>query len=245
MSSKGQVDIKVDGEASLLLPPERAILNITIRVTSTVKSDATAGTIESTRKVEAYLRQLAGKSSTTATKLPDIDYWSRTSLTESQISPYSRTGEQKPAEHTAKVDFRIQLQTFRKLGSLIHDLVAIPHVASNGVTWELTPATQAAQRSKLRIMAAENAVTKAKDYANALGYGNVYPVELVGAKQHTHMSTMKATYSKEIPDTAMSTKASNMAVEEGEWEDVPDEEFQYAAGEVELTQSCSVSFRAE
>ena len=238
-------EIKVDGEAELMLPPERAVLKIAVKTTSKDKSESTSGTIDSARQVESLVRRLSEKTSSSAS-LPAIDYWSRTSLSETSQTPY-RESKFHPEEFTAQVDFRIQLQTFRRLGSLIHDLVAVAHVSSRGVEWILTPETQAAQRARLRDMAARDAVAKARDFADALGFGKVWPCELHGGKQYTQSSAMKGgSIRREKQTMSVQTQGRNMAEgEAGEWEDVAEEAFQYAPEDVKMTQSVSARFWAE
>ena len=49
-------EIDVKGEAEILLPPERAVLNIKLNDRGTVKSEVTASIIHSARNVQTLLR---------------------------------------------------------------------------------------------------------------------------------------------------------------------------------------------
>lgn len=124
---------------------------------------------------------------------------------------------------------------------MIHDLVAIDHVRSNGVTWVLTNDTMEAQKSKLRDMAAKEALTRAQDYAKAVGYHKVTPVEMKENQAYTRSSNAKSGY---IPSKGVETQSKNLAEAE-EWEDLSNEAFQYTPEEVKMTQSVNAKFKAE
>jgi hypothetical protein len=171
-----------------------------------------------------------------------VDYWSRTSLSETSHVPYDH--EEKvhlEREYTASIKYDISLQRFERLGPVIHDLVAINNVSSNGVTWELTHDTIEAQKSKLRRMAAKNALVKAQDYAEALGYKKVFAVQATEAQMYTHSSNRKAGM---MPTDGIDKSAKNMAEAE-DWEHVGDEAFQYTPEGIKITQKASVKFAAE
>lgn len=196
-------------------------------------------TVASARRVETFLRDIA---SAKAKKDIPIDYWSRTALRETSHVPYDNERKMNlPREYQATVDFNIRLQKFNALGKMIHDLVAIDYVRSNGVQWVLTHDTMEAQRSKLRTMAAKEALNRAQDYAKAVGYAKVTPIEMREAQAFTRSSNSKSGL---IPSDGVDTQSKNMADAE-EWEDLGEEAFQYTPEEVKMTQSVNAKFRAE
>ena len=232
-------EIDVKGEVEILLPAERALLSVTVNTQGQDKAKVTDGVVTSARKVEATLRKIcAQKENQTAA----VDYWSRTSLSEHSHVPYDN--ERKinlPREYQATVDFEVRLQRFNRLGPVIHELVAIEHVGTKAVEWVLTAETKEAQRSKLRTLAAKNALSKAQDYAKALGYDKVVAFEIKEAQQYTRSSSRKSGWAQ---SDGVETQSKNMADTE-DWEDVGEQAFQYTPEEVKMSQSVNAKFRAE
>jgi uncharacterized protein YggE len=239
MAAYKEFTIDVKGEVEILLPAERAILSVQVNSQSQNKKQTTDATVSSARKVETFLRETTAPKN--GQKSP-VDHWSRTSLSEYTHTPYD--SERKvylPREYQATVEFHIRLQTFSLLGKMIHDLVAIDYVRSNGVEWVLTNDTMESQKSKLRTMAAKEAFARAQDYAKAVGYEKVTPLEIKENQAYTRSSNAK---SGRIPSDGIETQSKNMADAE-EWEDLAEEAFQYTPEEVKMTQSVSAKFRAE
>lgn len=231
--------IDVKGEAEILLPAERAVLSIQIIAESQDKKETTDAAVSSARKVERYLRETT--ASKDAQKSP-VDHWSRTSLSESSHAPYDNERNiNLPREHKAIVDFQIRLHKFSALGMMIQELVAIDYVRSNGVQWILTHETMKAQKSTLRNMAAKEALIRAQDYAKAVGFEKVTPVEMEESQAYTRSSNRKMGY---IPTDGVETQSKNMADAE-DWEVLEEEAFQYTPEEVKMTQSVNAKFCAE
>lgn len=230
-----QLTIDVTGESSRMLPPERAVLSVeAVSRTKEDKERATSEAIQASRNVETILRENSQNGT--------LDYWSRTSLAESVYQPYTSEKNPDPAtEYTSKVCFELHVQKFQRLGALIGELSAIPHVHSQGVEWVLTAPTQNAQRSNLRAQAARNAREKAEDYAAALGYKDVWAFEARESAAYTHSSNRKGRPRVQKRED-VETLSRNMA-EEG-WEDASEEAFQYSPEDVQMTQNVGVKFLA-
>ncbi|KAK3708320.1 hypothetical protein LTR37_011585 [Vermiconidia calcicola] len=242
MAANQQFEIEVDGEVELLLPAERAILSIRVEKMDHDKAKATESVIESAKKVEALLRKISTQDNG---QVSAADYWSRTSLRETSHAPYDSDKKvYLPREYTALISYSVRMQKFNGLGPAIRELVAIEHVSTHGVEWVLTAATMEAQRSKLRVLSAQNALRKAQDYASTLGYDKVVPFKLTEKHQYTHTTSRKGGGVTRIPKSDMETQTKNMAEAE-DWEDVGEEVFQYTPEEVKMTQSCNAEFRAE
>ena len=136
MAASKDFVIDVKGEVEILLPAERAVLTVQVHAQSQDKKQTTDATVASARKVETFLRDIGAVKENK--KVP-IDYWSRTSLREYSHQPHDNERKVNlPREYQATVDFNIRLKKFNVLGKIIHDLVAIEYVQSNGVQWVLT-----------------------------------------------------------------------------------------------------------
>lgn len=230
-----QLDIDVTGESSLMLAPERAVLRVEVHSRTTGDDEkCTTQAITAARAVEKILRANSANDS--------IDYWSRTSLAETDYTPHwTERNPDPPTEYTSRVSFDCHVQKFSRLGPLIHDLTSIPHVHSRGVEWVLTPETQNAHRSALRAQAAQNARQKAQEYAVALGYQDVWAVDVRESAAYTRAASRKGGPRMERRED-VATVTRNMA-EEG-WEDVSEEAFQYSPEDVNMTQNVQVKFLA-
>ncbi len=122
-------------------------------------------------------------------------------------------------------------------------MAAIKHVSSEGVNWVLTSATIEDQRSTLRAKAAKSAMTKANDYAEALGFTKIVAIELREATHYVQSSNRKGGGSQVVAADPLGTAAKNMA--ELDWEDVGEEVFQYTPEEVKMSQTVNGRFAAE
>ena len=206
MAASKDFVIDVKGEVEILLPAERAVLSVQVNAQSQDKKQTTDATVAAARKVEKFLRDIAAAKEK---KDIPIDHWNRTALREYSHVPYDNEKKVNlPREYQATVDFNIRLQKFNALGKMIHDLVAIDYVQSNGVKWVLTHETMESQRSKLRTMAAKEALNRAQDYAKAVGYANVTPIEMREAQAYTRSSNSKSGL---VPSDGVETQSKNMA----------------------------------
>lgn len=213
-----QLDIHVSGEAALTLPPERAELSFDVSVRSlTSAADATAPVVASARLVENLLRA--------HTKSGSLDYWSRTSLSSTSVELYSTQGlPHPPTEFKASVSFDLHVTKFSRLGQLIGELTAIEHVVLDEVKWTLTPATQNAHCGALRASAARNAREKAEQYAQALGYGQVWAVEAREMGNYTRAANRKGGGGMPRNENVQSVGKNRVDVEGEEgWEDASEE----------------------
>ena len=240
MSMSKEFVIDTKGEAEIFLPAERAVLSIQVHAQGHDKKVTTDNVVKAAREVGKCLREQAASKS--EQKAP-FDYWSRTSLSEDSHVPWDNDRKvHLPREYQTTVNFSIRFEEFNALGRTIYTLVAIDHVRSDGVQWTLTHDTMEAQRSKLRTMAAKDALSRAQSYANALGYDKVTPVEMKERQAHTRVPSGHGTTTR--PSDGIETQSKNLADEE-EWQDLGEETSHYIPEEVKMTQSVDAKFRAE
>lgn len=239
MAAEKEVTIDVKGEADILLPAERAILSVQVNTQNQDKKKATDAAVSAARRVETFLRE---KTAPKDGQKSPIDHWTRTSLHETSYVEYDNENKKHlPREYKAAVDFHIRLPKFSALGKTIHELVAIEYVQCNGVEWVLTDETIEAQKSKLRTMAAKEALSRAQDYAKALGYSKVSPSRVRESQAYTRSSNVKG---GRIPSDGVESQSKNLADME-EWEDLADEAFQYTPEELKISQKVDAVFRVE
>lgn len=82
-------EISLEGDATILLPAERAVLKIEVLDTDQNKQRASDNVVSSAKVVEELLRKLSPQSSSSESKLKAaVDHWSRTSISESSHVGY-------------------------------------------------------------------------------------------------------------------------------------------------------------
>ncbi|KAK4976488.1 hypothetical protein LTR66_003405 [Elasticomyces elasticus] len=173
------VTITVSGNAMLPHPAERALLEVFVSTEGSTEQSVTEKVTSTAGQVQEALRALSPTDETEEAKAAAaISHWSMKSLRTSSFVPYDSDGRQQTRRYTARADFEIRFRDFNVLGPFSTQLAAMPHVQMNGVQWILTDATKHALQSELRKMAARDALVRARDYAEALGLGNVRLLEL-------------------------------------------------------------------
>ena len=85
---------------------------------------------------------------------------------------------EKETRYTANTSFTIKFADFEKLGNACTNLANLPFASISRVAWQLTDKTKAATAGDVRRLAVEDAVSKAQDFARAVGKRNVVPVEI-------------------------------------------------------------------
>lgn len=87
----GKFEITLCGDASVLLPAERAVLSVEVSSTERNKQTASHSVVSTAKSVESLLRKLGPKdSSAEATLNASVDHWSRTSMSETSQVPYGK-----------------------------------------------------------------------------------------------------------------------------------------------------------
>lgn len=187
--------ISVVGSASINRNPERAILSVNVRSSGTNQATV-AGNIKTTaNKVKEMISDLMPTDeSGEATPDAAITHWSMSNLSSSS---YDRTdGGTKTTEYSSYTSFSVKFRDFDKLGTLTSELALVPFVEISNVSWKLTDATSESLASEVRLMAAQNAIDRATDYAKAFGYDKIVPVKIEdhesGLPSSTRASLMRS-----------------------------------------------------
>ncbi|KAK4980876.1 hypothetical protein LTR66_002910 [Elasticomyces elasticus] len=173
------VNITVNGNAMLSHPAERALLDVYVSAEDSTEESVTEEVTSTASRIQDGLRVLSPKDETEEAKAKAaISHWSMKSFRSSSFVPYDSNGRNQTRRYTARADFEISFRDFKVLSYYPTELAKIPHVQVNGVQWILTDATKRSLQSELRKMAARDALVRARDYAEALGLGNVRLLEL-------------------------------------------------------------------
>lgn len=248
-TSYEQFSISIRGEADFLLPAERANLKIIVSSTGNEKHSVAKEVVSSARQIETLLRKHGPRSATAEAKqAAAIDFWSRTSLSESSEKPYDHESRKElPTKYKAMVDYEVHFRKFQAISGVIASLSTIPHNDTQPISWILQDGTIKNHRSALRTHAAKNAYQKALGYAQALGYEKVVPVKLQEAQVYTHPSSRKAAALGLLyPSDDVENARKNLAVEEHEgWTEVREAAFEYQPEDIKMSVAVDASFIAQ
>ncbi|CAD0086773.1 unnamed protein product [Aureobasidium vineae] len=170
--------ISVTGTAIIPQKAERALLDVEIRSSGFSRAFVSEEVQLSCRRLEDLLRKT---SSQDAAETAIVAHWSMKAIkTTSQLPTDTQGAVLKNAQRVFEtaVSFDIRVSDFGRLGSFAAQVAQLPYTEIHSVRWALTSSTRQAYASKLRTMAAEDALERAKDYAKALGLSAVWPVEV-------------------------------------------------------------------
>ena len=111
-----------------------------------------------------------------------VTWWSAEQLRTWSTRPWNQDGEQLPLVHHASVDVQVKFRDFQALSRWVGQHVAgTEGFRLSNVEWALTVKRRDALSQQVRTRAVQDAVTRAQQYADALGLGKVVPVALADA----------------------------------------------------------------
>jgi len=176
--------INVSGTSSISRRAERAVVSISVSSNGPDQQKTTSEVTETAKQLQSDLRTLAPKADPTVL-LPEspITHWSMSTLSTGSyfiwLDAKDEDGQlKKTREYNASTSFEIKFADFAKLGAVCTDLANMPFVSIRNISWRLTEKTKASLWGQSRSMAVEDAVTKAKDFAAAVGKTKVRAVEI-------------------------------------------------------------------
>ncbi|ARC55667.1 hypothetical protein AS850_01080 [Frondihabitans sp. 762G35] len=151
----------VAGNATTSHPAERATLRVTVAVTSTDRADAgrAAASAHAAAITEVRAHEAAGA----------VTEWSAESVSTGILREYTPSGEVAPERFRARAGIDAVFADFERLAEWVGSLSTREGIEIAGLDWGLTPEVSARLEREVRIAAVQDALTKSKDYAAALG----------------------------------------------------------------------------
>jgi uncharacterized protein len=111
-----------------------------------------------------------------------VTWWSADQLRTWSNRPWNKDGKQLPLVHHASVDFEVKFRDFSALSRWVGEHVANTEgFRVTRVEWALTEKRREALQQDVRARAVRDAVTRAQEYADALGLGQIRPVAIADA----------------------------------------------------------------
>lgn len=178
-------DITVRGSSTAFEPPERGTVRATIAAEGPAMQpvyDQVARDLETVK--------------TSITPLHDaergpVTWWSAEALRTWSNRPWNQDGKQLPLVHHARVGVDVKFRDFSALSRWVGEHIdATEGFRVDTVDWTLTVRRRDELLKQVRTEAVRDAVERARQYADALGLGEIRPVAvadagMLGAKPDT------------------------------------------------------------
>jgi uncharacterized protein len=111
-----------------------------------------------------------------------VTWWSAQQLRTWSDRPWNQDGKQLPLVHHASVDVEVKFRDFNALTRWVGEHTAsTTGFRTSRVEWALTVKRRDELSKQVRTQAVQDAVTRAQQYADALGLGEVRPVAIADA----------------------------------------------------------------
>jgi hypothetical protein len=169
-------EITVRGSFAAFERPERGTVHATIAYEGPAMEPVYGRVARDLDAVKASIAPLENKDN------GPVTWWSADQLRTWSNRPWNKDGKQLPLVHHAGVDFEVKFRDFSTMSRWVGE-----HVANTEgfrvvrVEWALTAKRREALQKDVRTRAVRDAVTRAQEYADALGLGQIRPVAIADA----------------------------------------------------------------
>ncbi|WP_085126433.1 SIMPL domain-containing protein [Mycolicibacter engbaekii] len=165
-------EISVRGSFSSFHAPERGTAHVTVAYQGPQMEPVYDRVARDLEAVKTSISPLRDNGSVT--------WWSANQLRTRSERPWNRDGKQLPLVHHAAVDLEVKFRDFAELSRWVSQGISnVEGFRLERVKWSLTDKLRAKLIVKARTYAVRDAVTRAQQYADALGLGKVRPLEVV------------------------------------------------------------------
>ncbi|ORV53481.1 hypothetical protein AWC02_01920 [Mycolicibacter engbaekii] len=172
MLSGMSTEISVRGSFSSFHAPERGTAHVTVAYQGPQMEPVYDRVARDLEAVKTSISPLRDNGSVT--------WWSANQLRTRSERPWNRDGKQLPLVHHAAVDLEVKFRDFAELSRWVSQGISnVEGFRLERVKWSLTDKLRAKLIVKARTYAVRDAVTRAQQYADALGLGKVRPLEVV------------------------------------------------------------------
>nr|WP_221375666.1 SIMPL domain-containing protein [Actinoplanes polyasparticus] len=151
-----QPTIVVRGEAFREVPPEQAVVSVTLSARDRDRETVVSRLLERSNELHALL---AGAG----------DAIERRETGGVRVFPELKRGSERVVAYTGSVGTTVTVTDFEPLGQLLLRLAALEHAAVAGPWWQLRPGSRAG--ADVRREAIADALSRAREYAAAVGAG--------------------------------------------------------------------------
>ena len=163
--------IAVHGSATRTVPPELGTARLAVTVTSDDRASALAAAQRAHASVVALAKEALASGAATSWTAPDVHAWAF----QDWVPVPGERGQQGQSERVTRYraggDVQVTFTRPDAIAELVGAVGDVDDVDVQRVDWDLTPETRDALLRELRAEASRDAVSRAADYARALGLG--------------------------------------------------------------------------
>lgn len=169
-------EITVRGTFADFQPPERGTVHASIACEGPAMQPVYDMVARDLEAVKDSVERLKGGEHGAVT------WWSARQLRTWSNRPWHKDGKQLPLVHHARVDVEVKFRDFNALSRWVGEHIAnTKGFSTSRVEWALTVKRRDELSKQVRTRAVHDAVTRAQQYADALGLGEVRPVAIADA----------------------------------------------------------------
>ena len=162
--------IRVQASHEAHLPPQRGTVIVDLRLEGPVKAPVVEAMTNLIGKVSHLVAQDHHPKS------GPITWFSQSQVQNSSHRPWNKDGKIKPLIYTSAADLKVKFSDFRRLMEFIETVSPWEGVNVKRIEWTLTESAKNEALERTQKQAVENAIIKARRYAEAAGFHNVTPI---------------------------------------------------------------------
>ena len=167
-------EITVRGSFSAFQPPERGTVNATLAYEGAEMEPVYDRVARDLETLKSSIVPLKDEGTVT--------WWSADQLRTWSNRPWNDEGKQLPLVHHASVGVEVKFRDFTALSRWVGQHIAdMEGFRVSRVEWALTAKQREMLLADVRTRAVRDAVTRAQQYADALGLGTIEPVAIADA----------------------------------------------------------------
>ncbi|SNY06404.1 SIMPL domain-containing protein [Paractinoplanes atraurantiacus] len=144
-----QPTIVVRGEAFREVPPEQAVISVTVSARDRDRETVVSRLLERSAELRAVLEREDSETGAV------------------QVFPELKRGSERVVAYSGNVDTRVTVTDFEALGALLLRLAGLEFASVSGPWWQLRPGSKAG--GDVRREAIADALARAREYAAAVG----------------------------------------------------------------------------
>lgn len=169
-------EITVRGSSAAFRPPERGTVHAAISYEGPAMPPVYDKVARDLESVKASLEPLHDGAR------GPVTWWSAQQLRTWSNRPWNKDGKLLPLVHHASVGVEVKFMDFTALSRWVAEHISgTEGFRVSRVDWALTVENRDALRKQVRTEAVRDAVTRAQQYADALGLGQIRPVAIADA----------------------------------------------------------------
>jgi uncharacterized protein YggE len=123
------------------------------------------------------------------------------SVCTSSYRPRDAQGVELARRFAANATFEVEFRDFTKMGPVATQLLAMPNVNISNTVWRLTEQTKQSLGSQARKEAVQDAMARARDFAEAAGCTEVWPFEIADGQSSVE-------YASDVPQAGKPSDAA-------------------------------------